>query len=156
MGHLVLSTLHATDTISAMARLTELGVDRTLASGVILGVIAQRLVRLNCERCAEPENPRAVYLECLGIALQEVSRFRHGVGCEECHFSGTHGRLGLYEVMDVRGAIRAMCANGSEADLRRAAHDSGMSTLAEQAVALALKGMISVTDAYRTGYFGGD
>jgi type IV pilus assembly protein PilB len=155
-GHLVLSTLHATDTISAMSRLAELGVDRSLAAGVILGVIAQRLVRLNCEYCAEPEHPRAVYLECLGISSHEQNRFRHGAGCEACHYSGTHGRLGLYEVLDVRGQIRAMCANGSEADLRRAAHEAGMSTLAQQAVALALKGLISVGDAYRSGYFGGD
>src|SRR5678816_3619422 len=63
-GHLVLSTLHATDTVSAMSRLTELGVDRSLAAGVILGVVAQRLVRLNCERCSEPEYPRGVLLDC--------------------------------------------------------------------------------------------
>jgi type IV pilus assembly protein PilB len=155
-GHLVLSTLHATDTISAISRLAELGVDRTLAAGVILGVIAQRLVRLNCLHCAEPENPRAVYLECLGITSEEPGRFRHGAGCEDCHFTGTHGLLGIYEVLEVRGQIRAMCASGSEADLRRAARESGMNTLAEQAVALALKGSISVSDAYRTGYFGGD
>jgi len=155
-GHLVLSTLHATDTVAAMSRLAELGVDRTLAAGVILGVIAQRLVRLNCARCAAPEYPRAIYLECLGISSHEQGRFQYGAGCDECHFSGTHGRLGIYEVLDVRGEIRAMVAGGSEADLRRATHDAGMSTLAEQAVALALKGMISVSDAYRTGYFGGE
>jgi type IV pilus assembly protein PilB len=155
-GHLVLSTLHATDTISAMSRLAELGVDRTLAAGVILGVIAQRLVRLNCQRCAEPEYPLAVYLNSLGISSQQPERFRHGAGCAECHFSGTHGRLGIYEVLDVRGQVRAKAATGSEADLRRAAHESGMSTLAAQAVDLALKGLISVSDAYRTGYFGGE
>jgi type IV pilus assembly protein PilB len=155
-GHLVLSTLHATDTISAMSRLSELGVDRTLASGVILGVIAQRLVRLNCEHCARPEYPHAVYLECLGISAENRERFRHGEGCADCHFSGTHGRAGLYEVLDVCGQVRVMCANGSEAGLRRAAKDAGMSTLAEQAVALALKGSISLSDAYRATYFGGE
>src|SRR6185436_11427033 len=155
-GHLVLSTLHATDTISAMSRLAELGVDRSLAAGVILGVIAQRLVRLNCEYCAEPEHPRTVYLECLGIPSHEQSRFRHGIGCETCHYSGTHGRLGLYEVLDVRGAIREMCATGSEADLRRSAHEARISTRTQHALALEMNEIISVDDAYRSGNFGGD
>src|SRR4029079_3542943 len=66
-GHLVLSTLHDTDTVSAMSRLSELGIDRSLAAGVILGVIAQRLVRLNCERCSEPDSPQGVFFECLGV-----------------------------------------------------------------------------------------
>lgn len=155
-GHLVLSTLHASDSISAMSRLSELGIDRSLAAGVILGVIAQRLVRLNCERCAEPEYPRAVYLDCLGISQHLQGRLRRSTGCPECHFSGTNGRTGLYELLEVQGRIRELCATGSEAELRRAAHDAGVVTLAEQAVTLALKGSISVQDAYRSGYFGGE
>jgi len=112
-GHLVLSTLHATDTVSAMSRLSELGVDRSLAAGVILGVIAQRLVRLNCQRCAEPEFPRAVLLDCLGISQHLQGRLRHSTGCPECQFSGTQGRTGLYELLEVQGRIRELCARGS-------------------------------------------
>src|SRR6185295_866233 len=106
--------LHATDSISAMSRLAELGVDRSLAAGVILGVIAQRLVRLNCERCAEPDYPLAIYLDCLGIAHQDQSRLRHSSGCPECRFTGPHGRTGLYELLEVQGRIRELCATGSE------------------------------------------
>ena len=155
-GHLVLSTLHATDTVSAMSRLTELGVDRSLAAGVILGVVAQRLVRLNCERCSEPEYPRGVFLDCLGISHQDQGRLRHSAGCAECHFTGTHGRTGLYEVLEVEGAVRKLCAHGTESDLRQAARNAGIVTLAQQAVTLALNGSISVGDAYRAGYFGGE
>jgi len=155
-GHLVLSTLHASDSISAMSRLSELGIDRSLAAGVILGVIAQRLIRLNCERCAEPEYPREVYLNCLGISHEDVYRLRQSPGCPECRFTGTHGRMGLYELLEVQGQIRELCASGSEAELRRAARTAGIVTLADQAVELALKGSISVRDAYRAGYFGGE
>jgi len=155
-GHLVLSTLHATDTVSAISRLGELGIDRSLAAGVILGVIAQRLVRLNCERCSEPEFPRAVFLDCLGISHQDLGRLRHSTGCAECHFTGTHGRAGLYELLEVQGRIRDLCAGGAEAELRHAAREAGVVTLAHQAVTLALNGSISVSDAYRSGYFGGE
>jgi type IV pilus assembly protein PilB len=155
-GHLVLSTLHASDSISAMSRLSELGIDRTLAAGVILGVIAQRLVRLNCERCAEPDTPQEVYLDCLGISHDDVAGLRQSPGCPECRFTGTHGRMGLYELLEVEGRIRELCASGTEAELRRAAREAGVVTLADQAVKLALKGSISVRDAYRAGYFGGE
>src|SRR5580765_4223260 len=66
-GHLVLSTLHATDSISALLRLSELGVDRTVMASALIAVIAQRLVRLNCSSCAEPDLPRPIYLKRLGI-----------------------------------------------------------------------------------------
>jgi type IV pilus assembly protein PilB len=155
-GHLVLSTLHASDSISAMSRLSELGIDRSLAAGVILGVIAQRLVRLNCDRCAEPDFPQAMYLDCLGISQDDAARLRQSPGCPECRFTGTHGRMGLYELLEVHGRIRELCASGSEAELRRAARDAGLVTLADQAVKLTLTGSISVRDAYRAGYFGGD
>jgi type II secretory ATPase GspE/PulE/Tfp pilus assembly ATPase PilB-like protein len=155
-GHLVLSTLHATDTVSAMSRLSELGIDRSLAAGVILGVIAQRLVRLNCERCSEPEYPRAVFLDCLGISHRDQGRLRHSTGCAECHFTGTHGRTGLYELLEVQGRVRDLCASGTEAELRHAAREAGVVTLAQQAVTLTLNGSISVSDAYRSGYFGGE
>ena len=155
-GHLVLSTLHATDTVSAMSRLSELGIDRSLAAGVILGVIAQRLVRLNCERCSEPEFPRAIFLQCLGISHQDQGRLRHSTGCAECGFTGTHGRIGLYELLEVQGRVRELCACGTEAELRQAAREAGIATLAQQAVTLTLNGSISVSDAYRSGYFGGE
>jgi type II secretory ATPase GspE/PulE/Tfp pilus assembly ATPase PilB-like protein len=139
-----------------MSRLSELGIDRSLAAGVILGVIAQRLVRLNCERCSEPEYPRAVFLDCLGIAHQDQGRLRHSIGCAECHFTGTHGRTGLYELLEVQGRIRELCAAGTEVELRQAAREAGVVTLAQQAVTLTLNGSISISDAYRSGYFGGE
>jgi type IV pilus assembly protein PilB len=155
-GHLVLSTLHCADTVSAFLRLSELGIDRALAATAILGVAAQRLVRLNCQYCAAPEFPRPIYLDRLDIPQEHQSRLRASSGCAECRFSGTRGRAGVYELLELRGPARAFCAAGDDVQLRQAARDAGLRTLNEQATALALQGLISAREAYRSGQCGGD
>jgi type II secretory ATPase GspE/PulE/Tfp pilus assembly ATPase PilB-like protein len=155
-GHLVLSTLHCADAISTFLRLSELGIDRTLAANAVLGVIAQRLVRQNCPNCAEPEFPRPVYLERLQIAADQQGRLRASVGCPECRFTGTRGRTGLYELLELRGALRHLCASDDDARLREAALQSGLATLNDQARDLAMEGIISAREAYRSGQVGGD
>ncbi len=155
-GHLVLSTLHASDSVAAMTRLSELGIDRSLAAGVILGVIAQRLIRLNCRRCAAPEEPLIVYMECLRISPADFGKLRQSAGCPDCRFTGTQGRKGIYELLEVQGRVRDLFASGSETELRRSARESGVVTLAEQATGLVRQGAVSARDAYRAAYFGGD
>jgi type IV pilus assembly protein PilB len=153
-GHLVLSTLHATDSISALARLTELGIERSLASSVVLGILAQRLVRLNCPKCAELDDPQPVYLDCLNIAHDDRPRLRHCAGCAECRFTGTQGRSGIYELLEMDERIRECCIQSDENRIRRAARELGFVSLMDQAVSLALEGAISVGEAYRSSYFG--
>jgi type II secretory ATPase GspE/PulE/Tfp pilus assembly ATPase PilB-like protein len=155
-GHLVLSTLHATDSISSLSRLAELGIEHRVAAGVVLGVIAQRLVRLNCRACAEPDHPPPLYLDCLGIARSESGRCRRSPGCEDCRFTGNRGRAGMFELLDVTGPLRSICALGDESRLRQAALDAGLISLRQQAASLALAGAISVDEAYRFGYFGAE
>src|SRR6266581_9797048 len=74
-GHLVLSTVHATDAVSALLRIQELGVDRSIVAAVVIGIIGQRLVRVNCPICAEPEYPRAIYLDRLGVSAEQQPLF---------------------------------------------------------------------------------
>ena len=155
-GHLVLSTLHCADTISAFLRLGELGVDRALAAAAVHGVIAQRLVRMNCPQCAEPEFPRPVYLERLQIPADRQARLRSSAGCSQCRFTGSRGRAGLFELLEMRAPLRQACAAGDDIRLRQAAIDSGLITLNAQAGALALEGVISAREAYRSGQTGGD
>src|SRR5262245_12805112 len=83
-GHLVLSTLHATDAITALLRLSELGVDRTVLASAMIGVVAQRLVRLNCPACAEPDFPRPIYLQQLAIDENRLPDLRQCKGCAQC------------------------------------------------------------------------
>jgi len=153
-GHLVLSTLHANDSVAAIGRLTELGVERTVAAGVILGVVAQRLVRLNCTSCAQTDAPNVAYMDCLRIPRSEAARFRRSAGCPECGFSGSRGRTGMFELLEMTGRIQELCAEGNESRIRRAAIDAGMITLQHQAASLALAGAITIDEAYRFGYAG--
>jgi type II secretory ATPase GspE/PulE/Tfp pilus assembly ATPase PilB-like protein len=155
-GHLVMSTLHATDTTSALLRLAELGVDRTILASALIGVVAQRLVRLNCPLCAEPDFPRSIYLQHLSIDPGRQSELRHSNGCTHCKLSGSRGRIGLYELMEVNSPLRNSILSGSEFEIRDAADRAGLDSITRQAVVLALAGELSVREAYRTCCFRGE
>jgi type II secretory ATPase GspE/PulE/Tfp pilus assembly ATPase PilB-like protein len=155
-GHLVMSTLHATDAISALLRLSELGVDRTVLASALIGVVAQRLVRLNCAGCAEPDFPRPIYLQHLCIDESRQAQLRASTGCDQCAASGSRGRLGIYELMEVSARLRSAILAGSEFEIRHAARETGFVSMARQAVDLVLTGDVSVREAYRTCYVGGE
>ena len=155
-GHLVMSTLHASDAISALLRLSELGVDRTVLASALIGVVAQRLVRLNCTACAEPDFPRPIYLEHLGIDPVQLAHLRLSSGCAQCGSTGSRGRLGIYELMEVQARLRNAILAGTEFDIRHAAREAGFVSMARQAVDLVLSGDLSVREAYRTCYVGGE
>jgi len=113
-GHLVLSTLHTNDAASTLTRLIELGVDRHVLSSSLLGVVAQRLVRTVCKRCAET-----------GAVSQ---------GCSSCRGTGFAARTGLYEVLRMTPSMQKQIeAGGSETTLRGLAIEDGMTLLREDA-----------------------
>jgi type II secretory ATPase GspE/PulE/Tfp pilus assembly ATPase PilB-like protein len=155
-GHLVMSTLHATDAISALLRLSELGVDRTVLASALIGVVAQRLVRLNCPVCMEPDFPRPIYLQHLSIDEHQQRQLRIGKGCAECKSSGCRGRIGIYELLEVNGRLRNEILSGTEFGIRDGARESGLIPMSRQAVELVLAGQLSVREAYRTCYTGGE
>lgn len=155
-GHLVMSTLHATDAISALLRLSELGVDKTVLASALIGVVAQRLVRLNCAVCAERDFPRPIYLQHLGIDESRLGQLRFSNGCKECGSTGSRSRLGIYESMEVTTRLRNTILTGSEFEIRNAAREAGYVSMARQAVDLVLAGELSVREAYRTCYVGGE
>jgi type II secretory ATPase GspE/PulE/Tfp pilus assembly ATPase PilB-like protein len=155
-GHLVLSTVHATDAVSALLRVRELGLDRSLVATALIGIVGQRLVRENCAICAEMEHPPAIYLERLDVPDEYFGQLRRSPGCASCNFGGTKGRVGLYELLEIRGEVRASAERASESELRNVATGTGMVTITQQAVQLVLSGRVSVEEAYRTCYFGGD
>jgi type II secretory ATPase GspE/PulE/Tfp pilus assembly ATPase PilB-like protein len=155
-GHLVMSTLHAPDAIAALLRLSELGVDRTVLASALIGVVAQRLVRLNCKACAEPDFPLPIYLEHLCIDQSRLTQLRLSAGCAQCGSTGSSGRLGIYELMEVKARLRNAILAGTEPDIRYAAREAGFVSMARQAVDLVLTGDLSVREAYRTCYVGGE
>jgi type II secretory ATPase GspE/PulE/Tfp pilus assembly ATPase PilB-like protein len=139
-----------------LLRLAELGVDRTVLASAMIGVVGQRLVRLNCQACAEPDFPRPIYLQHLSIDESCQSQLRQSKGCSQCRSSGSRGRVGLYELMEVNTRLRESILTGSEFDIRDAAREAGLVSMTRQAVDLALAGELSVREAYRTCYFGGE
>ena len=125
-GHLVLSTLHTNDSISAVTRLIDMGIEPYLVSGSLLGVVAQRLVRRICPHCRE-EVPAS------GVILQHgIDMAWRGKGCEKCRGTGYIGRFGLYEQFDVTPGIQAAIAEKApSSELRRLARKNGFCTLLE-------------------------
>jgi len=125
-GHLVLSTLHTNDSISAVTRLIDMGIEPYLVSGSLLGVVAQRLVRRICPHCRE-EVPAS------GVILQHgIDMAWRGKGCEKCRGTGYIGRFGLYEQFDVTPEIQAAIAEKApSSELRRLARKNGFCTLLE-------------------------
>jgi type II secretory ATPase GspE/PulE/Tfp pilus assembly ATPase PilB-like protein len=155
-GHLVFSTLHATDSVSALLRLSELHIDRNLIAVAVVAIAAQRLVRINCNGCAEPEYPRPIYLERLGIDPALQSQLRRSVGCSACRSTGSAGRRSVFELLEMTRSVREALSAASGLEVAQAARRSGFRSITEQAIELALAGQIALQEAYRSCYFGGE
>lgn len=117
-GHLVLSTLHTNSAIGAITRLRDMGIEPFLLASSLIGVLAQRLVRVLCPHCKEPRKPSAMEQTFLGLS---GSTIYHAVGCAQCNNTGYRGRTGIYELVPVDEAVRNMIhAQDSEELLLRA------------------------------------
>jgi type IV pilus assembly protein PilB len=147
-GHLVLTSLHAHNAASAVARLRDMGVDTGLLASSLNAVVAQRLARRLCVHCREPYGTSA---ESAGIESPElaggVTLFR-AVGCAECQGTGYAGRVALREVMPVHGEVRQLVERSAE-EIFAAAVRQGMTTLRDDGMRLALAGVSSVEEIRR-------
>ncbi|MGY2289296.1 GspE/PulE family protein [Pseudomonas sp. SDO528_S397] len=133
-GHLVLSTLHTNDAPSAITRLLELGIPHYLINATLLGVMAQRLVRLLCPHCKQAA-PEGAY--------------KPG-GCDECRHSGYHGRAGVYEVMVLDEPLKALITPGIEVQaLRQAARGRGMCSLRSAGLGKMAAGLTTLEEVLR-------
>jgi type IV pilus assembly protein PilB len=149
-GHLVLSTLHTNDTAGAVSRLAGMGVEPFLMASSIVGLIAQRLVRVLCERCREPYEPSAEILERLGVPHTEGLVFYRPVGCPYCNHIGYRGRIGVFEILPVDADIKPLIAHSAPAtEIRAAAIAAGMRTLQDDALAKVATGTTSLEEALR-------
>ena len=151
-GHLVFSTLHTNDAPSSITRLLDIGIPRYLAASVIIGIMAQRLVRRVCPECAEPYHPDPEHLASLGPAARALGagEFRKGRGCPRCQDMGYKGRLGVFETLLPNSRIRDQILRGAtEEDIRLAAQESGMRTLVEDGLAKAHQGHTTLEELNR-------
>jgi general secretion pathway protein E len=130
-GHLVLSTLHTNTAIGAVARLIDMGVERFLLAPMLVGVVAQRLVRRLCVECRRAEPATAADAGLVeGLVVGEV--VHRAVGCPACHGQGYRGRSGIYEVVAMTKALEVMIGAGaSEAALTDAARADGPGLIAD-------------------------
>ena len=136
-GHLVISTLHTNDASSAITRMLDLGVYSYLLSSVLIGVIAQRLVRKICPHCAEPDWISEEQALALGISVSGNRKLmvKTGAGCIRCRGTGYKGRTGLYEVMPITPRIQRLIQDGAPAqDVKKEALNDGMLTLRDYGI----------------------
>ena len=136
-GHLVISTIHTIDSSSAVGRMLDLGVLPFLLSSVLVGVVAQRLVRKICPHCAVDDvlhDDEVLALRIQGARGRRL-KVRRGVGCVKCRYTGYRGRTGLYEVMPVTPRIGTLIHERSSAqEIKREALNDGMLTLREYGI----------------------
>jgi general secretion pathway protein E len=112
-GHTVFSTLHTNTAIGAITRLRDMGVEPFLLSSTIIGVLAQRLVRLLCPSCKRPHVPDTAECALLGLAADDPPILYEPTGCEQCNFLGYRGRTGIYELIEIDNVMRAMIHDGA-------------------------------------------
>ena len=106
-GHLVFSTLHTNDAVEAISTLRNMGVQSFLISTALTGIVGQRLVRKICPECKTPFKPTPELLTSLGMP-PTVRRLYRGAGCQKCHFTGSSGRTGIFEVLEVTPKLRVL------------------------------------------------
>jgi general secretion pathway protein E len=151
-GHLVLSTLHTNDAASAFTRLIDMGIEPYLISSTVVGVMAQRLVRVICPSCKQPYTPQegAVSWSELEKIAKGLIRLHKGAGCPKCLESGYRGRTGIFELLLVDDAIRDLIVRRQASHLiKEAATTRGMTTLRNDGLRRALEGVTTLQEVYR-------
>jgi MSHA biogenesis protein MshE len=151
-GHLVLSTLHTNDAVSTPIRLLDMGAPRYMVAMSLQVVVAQRLVRLVCDSCAEPHRPtphEQAWLR-MSVAGTTTSQLRKGRGCTQCNGTGYFSRTGVYEMLEMtKPVVEAASQTDPASFLSAARRQLEGATLLDHAVSLALQGRTTLEEAMR-------
>jgi MSHA biogenesis protein MshE len=152
-GHLVLSSLHTRDAVSTPFRLLDMGSPAFMVASSLQAVIAQRLVRANCENCAEPhENTpqESAWLASVGGDEAAGERTLRGRGCGACNGTGCSGRIGVYEMLEMDSALAVAATHASPGEFQSLAREKMRGrTMAHHALTLVRSGRTSVAEAMR-------
>jgi general secretion pathway protein E len=151
-GHLVFSTLHTNDSFGAVTRLVDMGIEPFLVSSSVIAVMAQRLIRRVCARCAVTYAPSVEQLREIGIDRERAATTMHraGPGCAECKQTGYRGRIGIHELLIVDDEIRALVMkNADAATIQRSATARGMLTLRDDGARKVLEGLTTIEEVIR-------
>ncbi len=151
-GHLVFTTLHTNDAPTAIARLTDLGLEPFLITATLEAIVAQRLVRKICERCKKEFSPNEEMLAELNLTPQDVKgrTFFYGEGCDACNNTGYRGRQAIFEIMALDDTLRDLVmANASTNVLRSEARKRGMRTLRQAGLLTIYDGISTIEEVVR-------
>jgi type IV pilus assembly protein PilB len=151
-GHLVLSTLHTNDSAGAVTRLVDMGLEPYLIAASLEAVLAQRLVRRICAHCRTSYEPSAELIEQLEVDPIEIgdNQFYYGSGCPVCEGSGYKGRMGLYELIVVNDAIRALITRRAPSlEIRLKSVELGMRTLRDDGLRAIFNGDTSIEEVLK-------
>ena len=152
-GHFVLSSLHGTDSVAALHRFLDMGIEALLIASSVVGVIGQRLLRKICDSCKEPYTPGAdevaVFRQHSGGS--DKTQFFHGAGCNYCAGTGYRDRIGVYELLRITPELRRLIVGwATTEELRRLAVAQGMRTMLREAMALVESDVTTVPEVVRT------
>ncbi|HAZ66169.1 MAG TPA: type II secretion system protein E [Opitutae bacterium] len=148
-GHMVFSTLHTNDSVSAVTRLVDIGVKPFLVSAALRGALAQRLIRRICQSCAQPYTPTHKELISIGMTEADLKGATpmKGAGCPKCGDRGYKGRRGVFELFVVTEEIQQMVYSGASlVELRRKARQAGMRSMREDGIRKVGSGMTTIEE----------
>jgi type II secretory ATPase GspE/PulE/Tfp pilus assembly ATPase PilB-like protein len=149
-GHQVYSTLHTNSAIGAIPRLLDIGILPDIMAGNIIGIIAQRLVRLLCPHCRIPYNPDQIERKLLGARPDEDITLYHAVGCDQCRNQGYNGRMAIMELLKMDEDLDDLVAHrASFRELKQASLDKGFRPLAADGIKRVLEGTTSLAEVAR-------
>ncbi len=153
-GHLVFSTLHTNDAPGAVTRLLDMGIEGFLVSSSLIGVLAQRLVRVICSSCKEHYKASQEIVDKIEMLPDDFSTY-HGTGCDKCRGTGYSGRTGIFELMAVDGEIRRMILEKASSDvIRQKAVSKGMRVLRESGWEKVMQGITTIEEVLRVSQEG--
>ena len=150
-GHMVFSTLHTNDAPSAISRMVQMGLEPYLIADSLLAIVAQRLVRKNCQYCKEEYKPNKNLIEKVKEYLPSDYIFYKGRGCHRCNMSGYDGRIMIVEILKVNDKISQMISeNQNKFKIAKVALEEGLfSPIVEDGIKKALKGLIELEEVVR-------
>ncbi|NDE85409.1 MAG: type II/IV secretion system protein, partial [Verrucomicrobia bacterium] len=151
-GHLVMTSLHTNDAAGAVTRLLDMGVEPFLIAASMEGVLAQRLLRRICKDCRTPFQPKEEVISQIGLTASEIGDrpFYFGKGCESCNGTGYRGRVGIYELLDIREPIRQLInERAPSVVIRQKGIELGMSTLRQDGIRNILEGHTTLEEVLK-------
>lgn len=150
-GHLVLSTLHTNDAASTVVRLVDMGVAPYMVATSLIGVIAQRLIKVLCPSCKQPIMSTEEESELMGVD-QPIQIYRP-VGCKECNNTGYRGRTAIHEIIHCTAKVsQIIAAGGGKEEIEEAAKNNGTKLLRDNAAELVIAGQTSIDELVRTTF----